>query len=115
MKDEQLVKRLRLIETLVAECLRAAGAASVRTAPARKANLSPELVRNVLPDRIVKLRDKGFFSKPRTAREVQEKLNPTYSCEVDRVSMALLRLVKRKKLRKASKIVDSKRQIAYVW
>jgi hypothetical protein len=68
-----------------------------------------------LPERILDLRDKGFFSQSKTGNEVQGKLNPAYSCEVDRVLMALLRLAKRKKLRKASKSVDGKKQVAYVW
>jgi hypothetical protein len=71
--------------------------------------------KNALPERILALRDKGFFAQPKTAREVQAKLNPSYACEVNRVAMALLRLKARKKLRKASKVVDGKKQVAYVW
>ena len=52
---------------------------------------------------------------PRTAREVQEKLQPSYPCDVDRIAMALLRLNERKELRKASKVVDGRKQVAYVW
>jgi hypothetical protein len=70
---------------------------------------------NALPDRILELRDKNFFKEPRTAREVHEKLRATYLCELNRVAMALLRLKEKKKLRKASKLVDGKRQVAYVW
>jgi len=70
---------------------------------------------SALPDRILELRDRNFFKEPRTAREVHEKLRATYPCELNRVAMALLRLKAKKKLRKASKLVDGKRQIAYVW
>lgn len=115
MKREQLAASLRQIETLVAECLQAVGEKSASTASPRKASHSSKPAKNALPDRIVALRDKGFFAQPKTPREVQAKLNPSYACEWDRVAMALLRLVKRKKLRKASKSMKGKKQIAYVW
>ena len=64
---------------------------------------------------ILKLRDQGFFKEPKTAHEVQVKLRPVYPCELDRVAMALLRLQRRKQLRKTSKMVGKKKQVAYVW
>lgn len=72
-------------------------------------------IRSTLPQHILKLRDSGFFSQPRTADDTHKKLMPTYQCEPDRVAMALLRLAARKKLRKASKIVNKRRFQAYVW
>jgi len=71
--------------------------------------------RRGLPAHILKLRDQGFFKKPKTAHEVQAKLQLVYPCELDRVAMALLRLQRRKQLRKASKMVGKKKQVAYVW
>jgi hypothetical protein len=68
-----------------------------------------------LPDHILSLRDAGYFGQSRTAAEVNKKLQSKYDCEVDRVTMALLRLQRRKKLRKASKKVDDRKQTAYVW
>ena len=68
-----------------------------------------------LPAHVGKLRSQGFFTTPRTAVEVREKLQPTYHCDLDRVAMALLRLHKRKQLRKTKKLVGKKKLIAYVW
>jgi hypothetical protein len=68
-----------------------------------------------LPAHILKLRDKDFFKGPKTAGEVREKLKSTYPCEHDRVAMALLRLQRRRLLRKSSKVIGDKKQLAYVW
>jgi hypothetical protein len=68
-----------------------------------------------LPDRILKLRDTGFFNPAKAPSEVRTRLNPNYPCELDRVTMALLRLQRRRALRKTSKIVDGKKCAAYVW
>jgi hypothetical protein len=114
MKRDQIVSLLRRIDSLVAECLQALGEKS-NSAIARKSGSSPKAIKNALPDKIIDLRDKGFLVQPKTARDVQAKLAATYICEVDRVSMALLRLVERKKLRKAFKLVSGKKQVAYVW
>lgn len=68
-----------------------------------------------LPDHILALRDNGFFSSPKTADEVHKKLQGTYHCESDRVTVALLRLANRKLLRKATKSTAEKKYKAYVW
>lgn len=68
-----------------------------------------------LSDHIIELRTKGFFSGPRSAGEVHKRLKGTYHCEPDRVTMALLRLAKRKQLRRASKTIGKKKYQAYVW
>ena len=68
-----------------------------------------------LSDNIVILRDGGFFSQPKTAEEIHAKLIGKYHCELNRVEVALIRLADRKKLRKASKVVDKKKYKAYVW
>jgi hypothetical protein len=66
-----------------------------------------------LPDHILDLRDSVFFDSPKTASEVHQKLQAKYACELDRVSMALLRLQRRRQLRKVSKEVDGRTVIAY--
>ncbi len=68
-----------------------------------------------LSDHAIDLRDKGFFSQPKTATETHSKLQQTYRCELNRVEVALLRLAKRKQLRRASKLVAKKKYQAYVW
>ena len=68
-----------------------------------------------LPTHILKLRNEQFFKDPKTATEVHSKLKASYHCEPDRVAMALLRLQRRKALRKSSKVVQKKKQVAYTW
>jgi len=68
-----------------------------------------------LPGQILSLRDKGCFAEPKVALEVQAELQPTYHCELNRVRMALLRLQRGKELRKTSRTVDGRAQVAYVW
>lgn len=69
-----------------------------------------------LPNKILKLRDSGFFSTPQTDIETHRKLEEmNYHCEVNRVTMALLRLQSKRKLRRATKIVNEKEKVAYVW
>lgn len=67
-----------------------------------------------LPEHILQLREAGFFRTPRTSQEVHTKLSKTYSCLLNRVTMALKRLQRRKELRKAEKNVEGEKQIAYV-
>jgi hypothetical protein len=71
--------------------------------------------RKPLTDYITELRAKGFFSQPKTSEETHKKLRQNYHCEPNRVAVALLRLVNRKHLRKASKTVNGKKFLAYVW
>lgn len=70
---------------------------------------------NTLGDRILALRDTGFFKQPKTGQEAHTKLQSSCACEYDRVAMALLRLLKRKLLRVTSKKVGNKKLKAYVW
>ncbi len=70
---------------------------------------------NNLTDHILAIRDKGFFTRPKTAQEVHKELHSSYHCEPDRVAMALLRLATRKELRRATKKIDEKKYKAYVW
>jgi hypothetical protein len=115
MIREDLVAYLTQIQNLAGQCLvglQTSDAKSVGTD--EHVRIKKPASRLALPKRIIELRNSGFFSVPRTAREVHESLRSTYPCEVDRVAMALLRL-KKKELRKASKVVDGKKQVAYVW
>jgi hypothetical protein len=68
-----------------------------------------------LPDRILKLREQGFFKEPRTPTEVHAELAKTYHCVLNRVEVALVRLLARRQLRKSAKKVDKHEQAAYVW
>jgi hypothetical protein len=68
-----------------------------------------------LPVRILILRDSGFFREPRTPSEVHAKLLETYSCLLNRVQMAVLRLHRRRELRKTIKKVGDHENTAYVW
>lgn len=102
---QEILKRLARLEKGVAG-----------NAPIKANNEKPmKLAEEGLPAQILKLRGHGFFKEPKTANEVQSKLQPTYHCELDRVAMALLRLQRRKKLRKSSKMLKKIKQVAYVW
>jgi len=68
-----------------------------------------------LPSHILELRNQGFFHEPRTGNEVHERLQKTYHCDLDRVLMALLRLVRRRELRESAKSIAGRSQVAYVW
>ena len=69
-----------------------------------------------LGDHILLLRDGGFFSQPKIEKEVYEKVHETYYCERKRIGVELFRLYSKKhQLRKASKVVDGKKLVAYVW
>ena len=67
-----------------------------------------------LPEHILALRDSGFFADARTADEVHTKLKGRYTCDVNRVVVALNRLRSRRELRKTSKQVGEKQYLAYV-
>jgi hypothetical protein len=109
-----IAQKLRDIQRLVEEALGQIGhkpSASSRITRAATAAKSSPLA---LPDHILKLKDNGYLKQAKTANEVQQKLQPVYPCDLDRVAMALLRLQRRKELRKTSKLVTGKKQIAYV-
>lgn len=48
-----------------------------------------------LPERILALRHNNFFRSPRTDVEVHAEIIKTYPCDLNRVSVALLRLSKK--------------------
>ncbi|MGO9450490.1 MAG: hypothetical protein ACLQDV_05495 [Candidatus Binataceae bacterium] len=67
-----------------------------------------------LADCLLKLRGEGLFSKPKSAREVHDKLSAHYPCDLNRVAVGLLRLQKKRELRRTFKGAGSKKQVAYV-
>jgi hypothetical protein len=115
MSSEQLISALKQIEVLVAECLKAAGSAPDKPASRRRSGSIDGAEKKTLSDHILGLRDEGIFSKMQTAREVHEKVQASYPCVLNRVEVELSRMVVRKQLRKASKVVNGKTQVAYVW
>ena len=68
-----------------------------------------------LRDHILHLRSQGFFHEPRTANGVHAEVQKTYRCQLDRVQMALLRLLRKRELRKTVKSIGGRDQVAYVW
>ncbi|MFA6255032.1 MAG: hypothetical protein WC675_03295 [Patescibacteria group bacterium] len=68
-----------------------------------------------LSNHIIGLRDRSTFRQPLTPKEIHEKLESTYPCDLSRVKVELIRLQKRRQLRKTSKLIGKKRYVAYVW
>ncbi len=114
MNQNQLLANLKKINALVGECLDAVASGTIRGGGTKKTLTARSSSSAALPDHILRLRDSGFFKQSKTAREVHTKLRPTYECELNRVAVVLLRLRKKNELRKASKIVDERKQVAYV-
>ncbi len=77
-----------------------------------KSRLIPQRAES-LTARILELREQGFLSQPKTAEEVWVKINASYPCESNRVSVALLRLAEKKQLRKVTKTIGQKELKAY--
>jgi hypothetical protein len=114
VSEETLVGALEKIRAIID------GALAHRMRPARKGNAarkdnSASASAATLPGHILALRNSAFFKQPKTAAEVQEKLNPSYHCETDRVVTALLRLKNKRELRKTTKTVGQRKLVAYVW
>lgn len=115
MNCDELTSVLQQIRELADKALRVGGRESKSRAQKKPVATAAPSSPGSLPDHILHLRDTGFFRQPKTIDEVHVKLQSAYHCERDRVSMALLRLLKRKKLRKAFKMVNEEKQTAYVW
>lgn len=115
MRTEELITTLSQIRELTTRCLTELGSPKLKQARKPKSENIRNRTKNALPDHILRLRDSGFFKQPKVSREVHQKLGSSYPCDSNRVTMALLRLKNRKQLRKASKIVGDKKQVAYVW
>lgn len=106
--------KLHQIISLTKECLENLGSEGT----ARKQSVKSKV--QIIPahskslrNHIVEIRDSGFFKQPKTAREIHEKLQTVYPCDLNRVEVALVRLGKQ--LRKTSKLQAGKRITAYVW
>lgn len=67
-----------------------------------------------LGSHIIEIRETGYFSEPRTAREVHSAIQKVYACEIKRVENELARLQKKGEFRKTSKVINEKKLIAYV-
>jgi hypothetical protein len=116
MNRDSLISKLKSIEDIVRGCLSELGKTSSQSAKeSAPAHAVSRSAASSLPGYILALRDAKFFRQAKTANEVHEKLQPTYGCAPNRVFMALKRLMERKQLRKTSKKVDKKNQVAYVW
>lgn len=98
-----IIRRIEKLERAVFKTERTGG----------KTNPKPE--NNSLADRIIKLRDSGFFKQPKTTQETHSTLKSTYPCELNRVAVAMIRLHKKKRLRVISREIDGKKLKAYVW
>lgn len=112
MGNEDLISALRQIKTIVDQSLKKSRGVALPKSKGR--SLATTGAKN-LSNHILALRDAGFLTQAKTAKEVHAKLQSTYSCDPNRVAVALLRLQRRKKLRKTSKRVGQVAQIAYVW
>jgi hypothetical protein len=112
MDTQRLITSLRQIKLLAEELLVQAGP---RHAPAKKVMPSKATKLQSLPAIIIRLRDEGFFTQPKSADDVREKLGSTYACDVNRVAVALLRLQRKKTLRKTEKKIGKRKHVAFVW
>jgi hypothetical protein len=113
MNDQALVDALERIRAIIDVALTSKPRRARSAKPDGKASMAKKS--SALPDHILSLRDSGFFKQPKTGDEVHAKLQSSYHCDVNRVAVALLRLHKRRLLRKTSKSVRERKQVAYVW
>ncbi len=112
MNLEKIVASLQQIKTLANDCLAEIGGPGRDRSAPKQTTKGPR--GKTLRGHILRLREDGFFKQARTANDVRVRLQPVYPCDFDRVAMAFLRLQRRRKLRKTSKVVGKKKQIAYV-
>ena len=111
MQRDMLIASLQQIKVIAQEALKEVGDHVSRKKEATAKSAS----KDALPSHILRLRDRGFFKPPKTPNETHVKLQPIYPCDLNRVAVALLRLQKRKQLRKTSKLVGKRKQVAYGW
>lgn len=114
MDKEKLTKNLQQIKIFADECLKEIGIKDTRH---KRKTFRPSASidsKITLPRHILALQESQFFKQPKTALEVHAKLQPIYPCDINRVEVALVRLRKRGKLRKSSKLVKGKLFVAYV-
>jgi hypothetical protein len=115
MDQAKLISALMQIEGLAAECLEEINPRAGRHRQAARRPAAKPASAKTLPAHILRLREGGLFKQAKTAKEVRQRLQAVYPCDLDRVAMVLLRLQRRKQLRKTSKKVGKKQQVAYVW
>lgn len=113
MKQDNLLSVLQEIKALAEKALD--GHREVLKTRVRKKPSTDSMTKGSLEDHILKLREAGFFKFPQTVDEIYQKLQSIYICDRVRVTTALWRLSQHKDLRKASKLVNKKKQAAYVW
>lgn len=112
-KEAELISSLEQIKAIVDAAL--SGARSdVSRKTVRQATVVARTTKEGLPAQILALRDKGFFKQPKTAPEVHEALQSQYSCALNRVEVALMR-IKKTELRKTTKLVGERKKKAYTW
>ena len=114
-KKEDLAVILREIRSLVDEAIETIGH---RAGPKHEDRPKDRLIRtfrNRLADHILHLREEKFLHQPRTAPEIHKKLQGKYSCDLNRVEVALYRLHKKRLLRRTSKGTGKNKQVSYVW
>ena len=74
-----------------------------------------ELSSTSVQGRITALFDAGFFQSPKMAKEVKTKLKEAgYTYDIQRVSIGLMRLVRKKYLRRLTEERDGKEVYVYV-
>ena len=115
MNRDKLIAALQQIKILAEGALKENSQLVPRGTKSRK-EPDPKLPSaNKLPTHILQLRVGGFFKQPRTPKEVRMKLVKIYPCDLNRIEVGLLRIQGRRQLRKTSKVIGKKKQIAYVW
>lgn len=116
MQTQDLVRALQEIKSIVDAVL---GDQKVDAVPSvRRAGKDSRIAKKLparLPEFLLQLRDQGYFKQPKTYNEAHSKLASIYPCESARVRVALIRLQKGRQLRKAPKVVNGRKQNAYVW
>lgn len=76
---------------------------------------SKELISTSVQGRITSLLDTGFFQSPKKATEVMTKLKETgYTYDIQRVSIGLMRLVRKRSLRRLTEERNGKEVYVYV-
>ena len=114
MSEQTFIRVLEQIRTIIDDALGSGSRPAKKAARREKAKPVSAKSASALPDHILVLKQSGFFKQPRTAVEDHEKLQSHYPCELNRVAVALLRLHKKRAVRKTSKTVGERKQIAYV-
>src|SRR6266480_5906368 len=115
MQRDILIASLQQIKVIAQEALKEVRDHVSRKKEATARSAVKSVSRDALPSHILRLRDTGFFKPAKTPNETHVKLQPIYPCDLNRVAVAPLRLRKRKQLRKASKLVGKRKQVAYGW